>query len=116
MFTVKDIDLENELKTKIEVIREFNKCTVPYFHNVINIELEVYIKKAPEEYVQESGHSIYTEEFIVVQYVGGAYSVDPANGNSNYANLCIAVKRLNSGNYNHEYYEKIKSDSTWQKL
>lgn len=54
-----------------------------------------------------------TAEVILVHYIGGAYSVRSASGNSNAANLSLVAELVNNADYSYQdCYEKMKRDAT----
>ena len=115
-YTDRDLDHHAELFHKMRVMKEFGEVAARNIFNIEKIELEVYEKQLSPERTEECGLGVETEEFIVVTYVGGAIGVDGANMNSNSANLQVAASRLNSGNYDLDYYHSIVNDPTYKKL
>ena len=85
---------------KQKEISDLSEVIVRCQHNVQEVRFELY-EKEPEG---------WREEFIIVEYKGGAYSVLGVNGNSFSANYRAIGEVLNSGRYDHEYYKKVKAE------
>ncbi len=88
------------LDGKAKQIADLSEVIVKCQGNVKEVRFELY-EKEPEGWY---------EEFIIVEYKGGAYSALGVNGNSFSANYNAIGEVLNSGRYDHDYYEKVKKD------
>lgn len=85
---------------KQKSIFDLSEAITKYQANIKEVRFELY-EKEPEG---------WREEFIIVEYKGGAYSVLGVNGNSFPANYRAIGEVLGSGRYDHTYYEKIKKE------
>ena len=85
---------------KQKQIADLSKVVSKYQRNVEEVRFELY-EKDPDG---------WREEFILVIYKGGAFTVLGVNGNSFLANFQAISEVLEHGRYNHDYYEKVKKD------
>lgn len=82
--------MDKTLLEKVQAVSELSKTISKYQANVEKVEYKVF----------EVATGI--EEFVVITYVGGAYSAIRSNCNSFSAILKIISEYLDSGNYNHK--------------
>lgn len=84
--------LTESLKKKINFVKDLNAATVKVQRNVVKVSYEVY------------EHASYgTQEYLVVEYNGGAFSARNCNGNS-----CSAVFEELSKLLEHGYYDEVE--------
>lgn len=83
---------------KQKQIADLGKAIIEGQPNVQEVRFELYEHKIEG----------WREEFIIVTYKGGAFTSLSTNGNSFSANYTAIGRVLNSGNYDHSHYEKIK--------
>lgn len=82
--------MNKTLLEKVQAVSELSKTISKYQRNVEKVEYKVF----------EVDGGI--GEFVVITYVGGAYSAISSNWNSFSAILKIISEYLDSGNYNHK--------------
>ena len=81
-------------------IDALNNVITKFQHNVEKVEYQLYAKQF------ETG--IGKEEFIIIHYKGGAYTIIYASGNSFYANYKAIGEWLDHGEYyNRDRYNDV---------
>lgn len=95
------------LTEKANAINEVGTVVAKYQRNVENIHYEVYGAEV-EGY---DGNPVYaTNEFLVIEYNGGAKTIRSCNANSFSANFMEIARYLDSGYYNEkDYYDEVVS-------
>lgn len=92
------------VENKISLIAELNQLLPKYIDNVESVEYSVFRHKAHD----------WIQEYLIINYVGGARTVRSCNGNSFSAILQELTRYLNSGNYAEEQnLREIERDLDW---
>lgn len=87
--------LTQGMKKKVNFVQELNAAIVKVQENVTGIEYRIYQNT-------ERDHENWIEEFLVINYKGGARTVRTCNGNSCSAVLEEIAKYLEHGYYSEE--------------
>lgn len=83
------------MEKKVNFVKELSKTIVKVQENVTGIEYRIYQNTEP-------GREDWIEEFLVIDYKGGARTVRTCNGNSCSAVLVEIAKYLEHGYYSEE--------------
>ena len=95
------------VENKIKFVRGLSNTIQAYQENIESVEYHVF---------QHTGHN-WTQEYLVVNYVGGAKSYRNCNGNSFSAVFDELSKLLDSGYYVEERnYNDYVQDSNWKRI
>lgn len=93
---------------KVNFIEDLNRVIPKYQTNITLIEYIVYKQKQSTNWYQE---------FLVVNYTGGARSIRNCNGNSFSAIFEELSKLLDSGYYDEErLLNDFKNDPNWERV
>lgn len=100
MFKLDDFELD-ELKTKVQFVDDLSNVLIKYYQHISRIYLDTFFDK------EGSFH-----EYLVIDFIGGAYLVRNCNWNSCSANLDEIAKLIHSGYYSElDQYNKLKENS-----
>lgn len=101
---------ENSLKSKQKMVAEMSPILAANLGNIEKVSYEVYVKPEKE----------WTQEYLVIHFVGGGILARTCNGNSKSAILSEIAKYVNGGYYDevsdYMHYENAVAEGTWVKL
>lgn len=83
------------MEKKVNFVKELSEAIIKVQENVTGIEYRIYQNIEP-------GHEDWAEEYLIINYRGGARTVRNCYGNSCYAILEEISKYLEHGYYNEE--------------
>lgn len=84
--------MNKTLLEKVQFVSELSETISKYQRNVEKVEYKVFDVNGG------------IEEFVVITYVGGAYSAIRSNWNSFSSIIRIISNYLDSGDYDHQHY------------
>lgn len=97
----------DRMQKKVNCVKELSAIIPKYVSNVLGMTYEVY------EYEDQRSQ----REFVIINYVGGGYSVRDCTGNSCSAIVEEIATKLNSGYYEDiQWYEGVKNNKKYTRI